>query len=405
MLTYYGIQQVPDTGKLFNVMLKARDKFEMEIFQKDKKEKLGRANVVMAIHSEKVDRGKYLIRLQLITLKPIEININNARKKIKAGILIPKWFSSGYVLSNIQGKKIRATGTGFCNKTWDKEQWEYSAYSSAELAAKRNLITQVRDTIISKNISNGRTITHEQIKSMAHAVIKNAVEVNRYFDKVDCSAKVTYEVEEDNIIPFNQISANNNYFPIQSTNQKNIVHTEIQSKSSRNFYQVKKNSSAYKQSQAYMIGNVELYLRDQLKQKKISPKVIRLFSLEGEIDLPDCRKEDHYLASQNVPARHYCTLGYNLGIIIQNKNLFKTKGSIKGIGSNRNTAWDDALLGISQEIFPFFYQIALKLSEKVPLNSFKQTLTDLDKSSWTFANDLDSLLDELEKITKQISNF
>ncbi|KPA18981.1 hypothetical protein MHK_000801 [Candidatus Magnetomorum sp. HK-1] len=286
MLSYYGIQQVLDTGKLLNVLLNAQDQFEMDIYQKDKKEKFDIANVVMAIDGLESDRETYIIKVQLID--------------IKTGMPIPKCLSKGYVLSNKRGIIVRATGTGFCNKTLNKD-------------------TKLTST----------------------------------------------------------------------------------------FYPIKKNTSAYKQSQAYMIGNVELYLRDQLKKNKISSTITRLISIAGEIGLPDCRKENHYLAPQNILARHYCTLNYDLGIIIQNKNLFQIKGNINGIGSNRNTAWDDALLGISQEIYHFAYQIALRLSEKVTMNSFKQKLIDLDNSSLTIANDfdVDFILDELDQVAKQIKQI
>ncbi|MCP4112763.1 MAG: hypothetical protein GY749_45750 [Desulfobacteraceae bacterium] len=399
-VSFYGLDQVAAPDKWLSVVIRSGDRFEMGMFGRNPRELFGRANVVLAV-DKTMNQGLVHLKAQLLTISSVEIITNGQRKIVKAGMALPYCTANTYV-----GRIISATGVGICNKDWDPELWQETAKEAARAYAMRNLAREAAEMIRTRAVySSGHKIDEERMQLILEAVVRGARVVREDFDKDTCRAEVEMEVERENIetlLP-NTVSARPASFysqakPARETRYKPL-YTPVRVK--------KKNSikAAYEHGQTSMLGDINSYIRERLSEDEILPTIINLISINGRLDLPDCQKEDHYLSPSSVPPRHYCSLNYDLRLVIDGKDVYHTKGRVRGMGSDRNTAWEDALLKIADHTYILVSDIAFTMSMQKPLGDLQKILHTLDESLWKVSHDFNDTDAVLHFIEKQIADL
>ncbi len=138
----------------------------------------------------------------------------------------------------------------------------------------------------------------------------------------------------------------------------------------------------YKKNQEIMLLDMNRYLQKRLGSDDITPGIARRFSIRGELDLPECREEDHYLAPKGAPPRQYCALNYDMNVRLAGREIAFRRDRARGMGSSREAAWEDALLGVVEDLLPLIRETALVVSEKAALENLRQTLTPRDEDGW-----------------------
>ena len=91
-------------------------------------------------------------------------------------------------------------------------------------------------------------------------------------------------------------------------------------------------------------------------------------------------------------------MNYDLKLKISDKKLFESHDQAQGMGPSKNIAWEDALLGVSKNLYPLIKDVAFVLSEKMEIDSFKNTLQRLDGWNINAHYDIDALFAEIRKM-------
>ena len=410
-LSEYGIINVPNTGKWLDVILNSQDQFEMSIYDNKQKEKLSTANIVLGIDLKQITQGMSYIRAQLFTLNATDINMYGKKTKLDAGSAIKNCSASGYLLSEKIQRIIRAKGTGICNKKRDSHLWESTARDAARIKAYSNLLNKIEIYIQGNdNYSNNR-LEHSEKNLIIKGIVRKAKLVSETFDKKSCTATAIYETKENKILSLLPDSRSH-YVEIKRPKkilEKNLNKSSNDSYSTGNAVSSNfKASKAYSESQKIMIGNIQSKIQNLLSKDNIRHEVINCISLSGSVDLPDCWIENHYQSSNlDAPLRNYCTLPYDIKLHIQQKTMLITNGRIQGMGSSRSAAWEDALKGLAEKIYPLINDIALIINDNYSMTRTHQILKNLDEQLWQIENDIsiESIIDDLNVVQKQIYVF
>ncbi len=127
--------------------------------------------------------------------------------------------------------------------------------------------------------------------------------------------------------------------------------------------------AAYQKSQEILLRDLNRRLYERLVNDEIPRDFARRISIRGELALPDCREEDHYLAPRGVPPRHYCTLNYDVDVMMDDDKLAFRRDRARGMGSSRDAAWEDALLGVIEDLLPQIRDMARAVIEKNALEN------------------------------------
>ncbi len=75
------------------------------------------------------------------------------------------------------------------------------------------------------------------------------------------------------------------------------------------------------------------------------------------------------------------------------------------MGSNRNTAWEDALLKIAGHLYPLVSDIAFTMSMQKPMGDLQKILQTLDERFWKVSHDFNDADAVLHFIEKQIADL
>jgi len=409
-LTEYGIKNVPMTGKWLDVILNAQDQFEMRIYEKEHKEKLSIANVVLGVHLDKSNQKLMYVRARLLTLKTIILKQKNKNvQTIKAGLAIPDCLADGYLIPFKLPNTIRAIGLGECNKKFGRKLWKESALEAARINSRANLVKQVEAYIEENAYVDKNILDNVKRKSIIKAIIRKVRFLNEKFDEANCIAKITAETEDKNILSLLPSLGGQN-LDIEAAFKEELHYQDFQNPAIETgntaFYA--NPDEAYSESQKIMLENILSPIKQRLKDNKIKPEVTNYISISGNIGLPDCQKEKNYQASSlSVPLRHFCTLNYNIKLILKHKEVMFTEGCVEGSGSNQDAAWDDALKGIQESIYPLIYEIALIINDKYTMDKTYRILENIENQLWQIAADLsiEDIVDDLETIQKEIDGF
>jgi len=413
----FGIKHALSSEKWIDVALGTKDQFKRNIYDKNYQHHLFQTTqLVLGLDMKNIDHRISEIRAQLLTIDQVDITISEISETINPGMAIPLCAATGYVLSTDSGKNISAIGIGSCSKNkYSAGMWENSAKKAAKLDALSQLTEKVRSNIVhSKKVVNAQ-LKNEIITSSVNASINHAKLLWEQFDPDECIAKAKYEIQTGDIIihststsksfeksknPFDQTI--NKRPPIKG--QYSIASkTNLFGQNTNQTYSVKK---AYERGQNNMIRFVQSHIRKLMKKDKIEPRIGNKISISGNIDLVNCRIENHYLAPKNIPPRNYCTVNYNLILKLNVKEnyLFETHDQIEGMGPDRNIAWEDALLGIAENIYPLIRDIAFTISFKTTIESLRNTLQQLQVWNINSDYDMDSLLKEISNFLDEVSN-
>ncbi|CAN2047484.1 exported hypothetical protein [Candidatus Magnetomoraceae bacterium gMMP-1] len=387
----YGLEQVISHDKWLPVAIRTGDQFELGIYRKKHRELFEKANAVLALHIQKQGR-KFFLRANLLALESIEIK---DRTIIKAGTNFPYCVATGYVLSHsIENVTISAIGTGICNKNWNRTLWPETAKRAAKLDAERKLAEKLGHTIRSKETYLYKRLDSDRMESMLRAYIKNARIIWEKYDKRTCKAEVKMEVERENIKSLSHDSNRDYDTYVSSRNPIRNTGKKIFENSYKHAIVNTDNSG-----QTAMLRNIQQELHNRLHEDGISAIIINFIILNGRIGQSDCRKEKHYLAPKGVPSRRFCEFNYDLRLIMQDREVFYSQKRARGMGSNINTAREDAVLSVVNELYPLISDLAFTMSEKKTIRDLHRTLMALDNEVWNFSNDFDtdSVLDFIEQ--------
>ncbi|MEA2014412.1 MAG: hypothetical protein U9N38_03800, partial [Thermodesulfobacteriota bacterium] len=400
-VSFYGLEQVI-VSEWLPVVISAGDRFELDIYRGEHRELFETANLVLALDVKDAEKGNLFLKAHLLALRSMEIIKDGKRRTLGAGMAMPYCVSSGYASSGIFGKTISATGVGICNRTLDSAIWRESAKKAAELDAKKNLAKKVREKIHGTEIACQQMLDRNRVESTVHAYISGARVVRERYDEKTCKAVVKLEVEQGNVFSLLEKSLYDDRTSLAVTTLVKSIKKRVSQPSYRQVQSTQRTGNArvpYQRAQSAMLRDLESNIRGRLLQYEISPAVVNLISITGSLDLPDCRKENHYLSPESVPSRHYCSLNYDLKLVMRNKELFCCRSRVRGMGSNRNTAWEDALLGVVDNLYPLVSDVALAVSEKKTLKDLRKTLLSLDESLWQVSDNFDvgSVLDFVER--------
>ena len=408
----YGVRQVLVKEKWLDVALGARDHFQMVIYDRTHQDLFRNTGMVLGVYLKNINYKLSEIGVQLMTIDQISVTLDGVKKNINAGEAIPLCAATGYVMAAEKGEIISAIGTGICSKQYFKSgMWESTARDAARIKAKSLLVEKVKNYIKGSKTTIDGQLTRETIELSVQASISNARLIWEKFDPETCVAKAKYEVFVKNVVIHSSNNINSNVQSYRSQNYYINKRKNNQSKYSNNdtFFSnrpvLQQSSSvqrSYKRAQKNTIRFVQSDLRKRLHKDDIDTRTINMIDIIGSIDLPKCRQDDNYQASSHIPRRFFCTVNYDLNLKIGEKIFFKTHDQAQGLGPEKGIAWEDALLAISKKLYPLINDIALVLSERMELETFKSTLKVLDEWNFNSGYNIDSLFAEIQRM---INNF
>ncbi len=304
------------------------------------------ADLFLILDAEEMSEGRIFLKASLLSVRNGGVQRNE----------------TGCFFSNAMTNSFDATGIGRCNRRLEPEQRKERANKEAERDARRSLAKKIKQVILAREASRGEMVDEDYLDSVVLAYMEKAKSALIGYDEEKCESRVRVTI----------------------TREDAASATETDLPPRRRARDVE---TAYQRGQLSMIRDLNSYLRDRLRQEQISPWVIRLISVRGRLDLPDCRVEDHYLAPKGVPPRHYCDVNYDLTLSIGDEGILVSRGRAEGMGSSRDAAWEDAILGVEDELHPLILEIAAALNKR-STDAVPKALANIGDYPWSFPESL-----------------
>ncbi len=311
---------------------------------------------------------------------------------------------------------IIAEGVGICNKEWDRALWQESARKAAELDAKAKLCDQVMSHVQASMDAEEYKIRQYSIRGNCRAYIRRATVVSETFDEKTCLARVKVAAKASDVIPDLKLLQNTQPGKPNSRNHSSTSgnhsstsgnHTSTSGRSldaprenPRTVYTASRSSGSVPSASAAeirrkandtTIRELERMLKQKLADDGVTNRAQTLLTLAGTIEMPNCHaEEDTDLLPQGVVPPHYCFVNYDLDLQIRSRPVLHCSHRAKGIGRNKNKAWQDAYAGIVEYIHPIALDFAHTLDQRITLEELRAELDMLNQAHWNVAQDLDT---------------
>ncbi len=155
-----------------------------------------------------------------------------------------------------------------------------------------------------------------------------------------------------------------------------------------------------RQNNKKLVEIVNDIAKDRLREDLFGGRVVNSLKITGKIETRNCRTDSRrHIASNRFSPRRYSDAKYDLKLVLGNNEILEAKGIVKGVGSNCESAKEQALLGIIHELYPDIFILAGVLHQDHQLDKLRTLLNHLLRSgAWTYVKGIN-----VDKVFRQIA--